>query len=101
MDLSYEVEHDSLRISITNPLSCPLCMDVRSQQESIKQLIQEDFPFILPPTTDTSFFYPTSLAKADLQLKFSGTFGDPSDSITVQPLVLTRWISWEILKEAN
>lgn len=103
MDLSYEVEGDSLRITMANPLSCPLRMNARSQQESVKQLLEEDFPFILPPKTDTSFSYPTSLTRADLQLKFSGTFGNPADSIVVEPLVLPfpKGYSYKIIQGHN
>ncbi|MEM6726531.1 MAG: hypothetical protein AAF598_21010, partial [Bacteroidota bacterium] len=55
---------DSLVFDLHNTLKVPIRMKVRSDDSTVQQLIDQDFPFILEPDADTFLFYLDSIPEA-------------------------------------
>lgn len=86
LDIGYEVINDSLSVHINNTLACPLRINASSEQEEIQAFLAEYFPQVIAARKDTVFATPTNLSKENIKIRMSSTFGDPADSIRLQPL---------------
>lgn len=79
--VEYEVSNDSIKIQIDNSLHCPLRISAKSSNEVIQEKIAINFPITIDPKKDTLLTYWTNQSKDEISIKFSGTMGNPNDSI--------------------
>lgn len=78
---SFEFRQDSLVLYLENPLHCPTRNYAGTKDSLIYSKLQEHFPFVLSPKSDTTlvilFDHPVKEAKVE----FGSTFGDPAVAI--------------------
>lgn len=101
--VDYSVENDTLRISLSNPLHCPLRIDAESTEEGLQKNLAMNFPVAVPPKRDTVLFYASDRSKEELQIGFSAKMGDPQDSIYKREIYLpfTKGNKFKILQGYN
>ena len=101
--LTYKWQNDSLTLSLTNTLHCPLRVWPISKQEKLSALWQADLPLVLRPLTDTIIRYKSPVHSTDQKIVFNWTFGDPNqpvrDSVIALPFPAGR--QYEIIQGYN
>jgi len=80
-EFKYEVYNDSLRIEFNNPLNCPLRISAKSSNNVIQEKIDNNFPVTIAPKKDTLLTYWTNQSRDEIPIRFSGTLGNPNDSV--------------------
>ena len=88
MTLKYEVEKDTLRIFMENPLKCPVRVRASSEQKSIQAFLEKNFTLVMPPESDTTLLHPTDVSNKEAKIRFNTTFGDPEQIVGQGKLVL-------------
>ncbi|MEL6654493.1 MAG: M23 family metallopeptidase [Bacteroidota bacterium] len=103
LDIGYEVSNDSLIVHVNNTLACPLRVKAGSEQEEIQAFLGQHFPLVIAAGKDTVFRSPTSLTKEELKIWMRSTFGDPADSLRLEPLSLPfpKGKTYEIVQGYN
>lgn len=86
LDIGYEVVNDSLKVKVNNTLACPIRVRASSEQAEVQRFLAAHFPLVLAARKDTVFATPSSLSKEQLKIKMSTIFGDPADSLRLEPL---------------
>lgn len=76
-----EVLNDSLRIEMSNSISCPISVFVSSSNKDIQEKLAKTSPVILPANSDTLLSYWTDKTKEEIPIKFKLILGNPNDSI--------------------
>lgn len=76
-----EVLNDSLKIEMSNSISCPIRVFASSSSEDIQAKIAKTFPVVLPANSDTLISYWTDKTKEKPPIKFKLIMGNPNDII--------------------
>lgn len=82
---TYDMIGDTLRISISNPLMCPLVVNIETDNSEVKKIIDTDFPLTMAEDSDTTFNYLISEKANEVKLSFKSRFGSRPEN-TVAPL---------------
>ncbi len=81
LDLSYELSRDTLLVHIQNSIHSPISVDATSNISSVDSVLEDYFPNIFPPLSDTTLYFPV-IDTSDIKVNFSASFGDPSRKLT-------------------
>lgn len=87
LGLNYKIERDTLVVSTPNKLHSPIIIDASSKIYSLDSLLNNDFPRILSPLSDTTFFYLINDLEPDAKVNFSVNFGDTT--IKINPKMIS------------
>lgn len=77
----YTFDQDTLRITLENPLHCPLRVWIQSADTNVQQRLRERSPVVLPGRSDTILHVADIDTLAD-SLLFASRLGDPALRIT-------------------
>lgn len=102
-EIGYEVVNDSLKIKFSNPLYCPLRISATSDDKTIQDQLDDNFPVMIGANKDTLLTYWTHKSKDDISIKFSATMGNPNEPIHEEAVNLpfTKGKKYKIIQGYN
>ena len=81
-DVGYEVINDSLIVKLSNPLHCPIRINIKTKNKNLQERLNQDFPLVLEHLSSKKISYWTDTSKEQTQIKFLITLGNPNDTIS-------------------
>lgn len=97
-----EIE-DSLRVSVSNPLNCPLTVKLSTSKKEMNDSLAQYFPLVISSFKDTSLSIYSKFSKKNLDPTLQIQFGNYRDSIRLDKLTLPfpKGKKYEIIQGYN